>query len=72
MSRLVTVPVMQIGVVRVFVSQRRVPVQVSVWHFSRIAEVMNMLMVFIMYVLVFVLQRFVGVLVLMLLRQMEP
>ena len=62
---------MQVGIVRVAVHQASMPVRVGVWLAS-IRGLVRMLVMLVMDVHVRVLQRFMGVLVLMPLGEMQP
>ena len=66
------VPVVEIGVVRVPVAQGLMPVPMRVRLSRRVAGPMDVMMVVIMGVGVLVLQRLVDVLMLVVLREVQP
>jgi hypothetical protein len=68
---LVIMPVMQIGVVRVFVHQLSVAVQVAVWLAYEIAWRMHMLVMRVMEMAVLMFQGLVHMLVVVRLCQMQ-
>ena len=65
-------PVMQVGVMRVAMDERHVPMPGRVRFAGRHARPMLVLMVLVMNVAMFVLQRLVGVLMLVLFGEVEP
>jgi hypothetical protein len=68
----VAVAVMQIGVMRVAMDQRRVVVPVRVWLAERISRSVLMLMMNVMAVPMLVFQSIVDMLMLMLFDQVQP
>jgi hypothetical protein len=59
-----TVPVMNIGIMRVTVRERLMAVSVAVWFARRVVRLMRVLMVLVMLMPVLVLDRLVAMLML--------
>ena len=68
----VTMAVMQVGIMRMPVHQRRVPVPVRVWLAKCGVWAVLMLMMFVVAMAVFVFQGVMGVFVVVSLGQMQP
>ena len=71
-SSAVSMAMVNVGIVRMPVHHRRVPVPVAVRLAGRCTWIVSMLVVGVVAVAVLVLQRFMGVLVLMPLGEMQP
>ena len=69
---LMTVPVMKIGIMRVTVDERLVAVPMAVRFAWRVVRPMRVLMVLVMLMPVFMLDRLVAMLMLMAFGQMQP
>lgn len=67
-----TVPMMQIGIMRMAMHERLVPVPMAVRLAGRIVRCMRVLMVLVMRMPVLVLHRIVHVLMFVTLSQMHP
>ena len=67
-----SMPMMEVRVVRMPVHQANVPVPMSVWFTGRIAGTMRVLMMLVVTMSVFMLHRLVNVLMLMTFGQMQP
>ena len=67
-----TVPVMKIGIMRVTVDERLVAVPMAVRFAWRVVRPMRVLMVLVMLMPVFMLDRLVAMLMLMAFGQMQP
>ena len=67
-----SMPMMEVRVVRMPVHQANVPVPMRVWFTGRIARTMRVLMMLVVTMPVFMLHRLVNVLVLVSFRQMQP
>ena len=68
----VSMPMMEVRVVRMAVHQANVPVPMSVWFTGRIAGTMHVLVMLVVTMPMFMLHRFVNVLTIMPFGQMQP
>src|SRR5579884_1320287 len=66
------VPVMEVGIMRVRMDQRLVPMPMAVRFSGRVCGAVRVLVMFVMIMEMFVLHRFMPVRMLMALRQMQP